>query len=81
MIFKDKTNPYIEKLKTFYGLSGDVYKINNQIESLESHKKLFPQSKATNIEQAEREFIVFKKKEQQELIKKQQILNEVNANE
>lgn len=53
MIVKDRTNPKIEKLKARLGLTGDVYLYNNHfVENLESHKKLIPNSVATNISEA-----------------------------
>lgn len=53
MIVKDGTNPKIEKLKARLGLTGDVYLCNNHfVENLESHKKLIPNSVATNISEA-----------------------------
>lgn len=53
MIVKDGTNPKIEKLKARLGLTGDVYLYNNHfVENLESHKKLIPNSVATNISEA-----------------------------
>jgi hypothetical protein len=53
MIIKNGTNQKIEKLKERLGLTGDVYVYNNHfIESLESHKKLIPNSKATDINEA-----------------------------
>ena len=55
MIVRDKTNLKIEKIKSKFGLSGDVYLIDSYIESLASHKKLIPESKAETIEQAEYE--------------------------
>ena len=43
----------IEKMKQKLGLTGDVYVYNDHfIESLESHKRLIPNSTATNIEEA-----------------------------
>lgn len=53
MIVKDGTNPKIEKLKARLGLTGDVYLYNNHfVENLESHKRLIPNSVATNISEA-----------------------------
>lgn len=53
MIIKDGTNPKIEQLKGRLGLTGDVYLYNNHfVENLESHKRLIPNSVATNISEA-----------------------------
>lgn len=53
MIVKNGTNQKIEALKSRLGLSGDVYLYNNHfIESLVSHKKLIPNSKAKDINEA-----------------------------
>lgn len=53
-IIRDKTNTKMQRHKTIHGLSGDVYLITpgNTIESLASHKQLFPESTATTIEEA-----------------------------
>ena len=53
-IIRDKTNKVMQRHKTIHGISGDVYVITpgNIIESLASHKKLFPESTATTIEEA-----------------------------
>ena len=63
MIYRDGKNPRIEKWKQEFHLKGDVYVINHFIESLESHRKLFPESRAATIEEAEHERIVFMKEE------------------
>ena len=55
MIIRDKTNKKIEQVKKKLGLVGDVYIIDNLIESLDSHKRIVPNSVASNIEQAEEE--------------------------
>ncbi len=55
MIIRDKSNNKIEKIKQKLNLIGDVYIIGELIESLQSHKKLIPNSVAKNIEQAEEE--------------------------
>jgi hypothetical protein len=53
MIYKDKTNPDIERMKQQLNLTGDVYIYNeHSIESLESHKNLIHDSTALTIEQA-----------------------------
>lgn len=53
MIVKDNTNQDIERMKRNLNLTGDVYLYNEHfIESLESHKKLIPESTATTIEEA-----------------------------
>ena len=53
-IVRDETDTKIQRHKTMHGLSGDVYVITpgNIMESLASHKKLFPDSTATTIEEA-----------------------------
>ena len=55
MIVVSGTNSKIEKYKSIHGLKGDVYiiKPGNLIETLESHKVLFPDSTATTLEEAE----------------------------
>lgn len=53
MIIKDGTDSKIEGYKKKLGLEGDVYMVGHFIESLESHKKLIPNSTATTIEEAE----------------------------
>lgn len=56
MIYKDGTNASIEISKSELGLTGDVYvydgDIRRRIASLESHRQLIPDSKATTIEEA-----------------------------
>lgn len=53
MIVRDLANFDIEKHKIRLGLKGDVYIYNGvQIESLESHKRLYPDSTAKTIEEA-----------------------------
>jgi len=56
---------HIKKL----GLSYPVYYVNNQIADLETHKKIFPNSNATNIFEAEIERINYDL-EQEELREK-----------
>ncbi len=52
-IVRNNTDAKVEEMKLKLNLSGDVYIYNNHfMESLESHKKLFPESSATTIEQA-----------------------------
>lgn len=55
MIIRDKQDVKIEKYKKAFGLTGDVYLIGNIISDLLSHKRQFPYSQATTIEQAEGE--------------------------
>lgn len=56
MIIANGTNQQIERLKERARISGDVYLINDHLmESLESHKRLFPDSTATTIQEAELE--------------------------
>lgn len=55
MIIRDKSKNKIEIVKQKLGLVGDVYIIDNIIESLASHKKIVPNSTAKTIEQAEEE--------------------------
>lgn len=84
MIFRDKTNPYIEKQKAIFGLSGDVYVVNHQMESLESHKKLIPNSKATTIDYTEKEYIQFIEQQAIELERERERLSqfgEINLKE
>jgi hypothetical protein len=85
MIIKNGTNERIEKIKQKLNLTGDVYLIKDTyIESLESHKKLNPNSTATTIEEAEEERLkmftvveVFKDLgKQQELLQQRQTLQQ-----
>lgn len=82
MIVKDGTNPKIEKLKARLGLTGDVYLYNNHfVENLESHKKLIPNSVATNISEAfvERvEYEIEQEKIREEMQKEQNAEREEN---
>jgi len=56
MIIANGTNEQIERLKERAGIFGDVYLINDHLmESLASHKRLFPDSTATTIQEAEAE--------------------------
>lgn len=60
MIIPNGTDPNIKKHKQKLGLTGDVYLIDDhQLESLESHKRLFPDSQATNIQEAEVERLAY----------------------
>jgi len=60
MIIKDKTDANIERHKEKHGLTGDVYLINGVvIASLASHKKVFTESTATTIEEAEAERLAY----------------------
>lgn len=82
MIVKNGTNPKIEKLKARLGLTGDVYLYNNHfVENLESHKKLIPNSVATNISEAfvERvEYEIEQEKIREEMQKEQNAEREEN---
>lgn len=82
MIVKDGTNPKIEELKARLGLTGDVYLYNNHfVENLESHKKLIPNSVATNISEAfvERvEYEIEQEKIREEMQKEQNAEREEN---
>lgn len=69
MIIKNKTNSKVESLKARLGLTGDVYMVGqNYIESLESHKRLIPNSTATTIEEAEQERLAYMEAERQRLV-------------
>lgn len=59
MIYKDGQDAVIEKRKARLGLSGDVYVYNHRIEDMTGHKRLFPESTAKTIEDAEAERIAF----------------------
>jgi hypothetical protein len=61
-------NPQVERWKKEFGLKGDVYIYKHNIESLESHRKLFPNSIAATIEEAELERALFEKAELQKRI-------------
>lgn len=63
MIIRNFTNMAIEKHKIKLGLKGDVYVYNGiNIESLESHKQLYPDSTATTIEEAYAERVAFEER-------------------
>lgn len=65
MIIKNGTNANIEKHKQKLGLTGDVYLINDHfMESLESHRRLFPDSTATTIEDAMTERIAYEQEQE-----------------
>jgi hypothetical protein len=65
MIVRDKTNEIIERRKTRLGLSGDVYIFNSHfIESLESHKRLIPNSTAATIEEAYDERVAYEEEQE-----------------
>lgn len=59
MIIKNNTHPKIEGYKRKMGLTGDVYMVGHFIESLESHKRLIPQSTASTIEEAAEERVLY----------------------
>jgi|GEM_PF-2918746 len=65
MIIKDGTNANIEKHKQKLGLTGDVYLVNDHfMESLASHRRLFPDSTATTIEDAMAERIAYEQEQE-----------------
>lgn len=66
MIIKNGTDQKIEKRKAVFGITGDVYVVGpgNYMESLESHRRLYPESTATTIEEAETERILFMEREE-----------------
>lgn len=65
MIIKDGTNANIEKHKQKLGLTGDVYLVNDHfMESLASHRRLFPDSTATTIEDAMAERIAHEQEQE-----------------
>ena len=73
MVIQNQTNEAIERHKAKLGLKGDVYLVNGHLlESLESHKRLFPESKVKTIFEAEAERVAYE--EEQERIR--QILAE-----
>lgn len=60
MIVKNFSNMKIESHKIRLGLKGDVYIWNERfIESLPSHRRLFPHSTATTIEEAYAERVAY----------------------
>lgn len=64
MIIYDGTNPTIEKHKAKLGITGDVYLVDGHfMESLESHKKMFPNTEVTNISQAEAERVIYEQEQ------------------
>lgn len=65
MIIKNGTNSNIEQHKQKLGLTGDVYLVNGHLlESLESHRRLFPDSTATTIEDAMAERIAYEQEQE-----------------
>lgn len=73
MIIANGTNQQIERLKERAGISGDVYLINDHLmESLESHKRLFPDSTATTIQEAEAERVAYEIAFAEELARQQE---------
>lgn len=65
MIIKNGTNANIEKHKQKLGLTGDVYLVNDHLmESLASHRRLFPDSTATTIEDAMAERIAYEQEQE-----------------
>ena len=53
MIYRDNTDPVIERRKAALGLSGDVYIYNDHfIEDMDGHRRLIPESTAATIEEA-----------------------------
>lgn len=65
MIIKNGTNANIEKHKQKLGLTGDVYLVNDHLmESLASHRRLFPDSTATTIEDAMTERIAYEQEQE-----------------
>lgn len=79
MIVKNGTNPKIEQMKSRLGLTGDVYVYNNHfVEDLESHKRLIPNSQATNINDAFIERVQYEI-EQERIRTEQQAQNEQSA--
>ena len=63
MIVRDGMNPQVEKWKKELGIRGDVYIFDHKIASLETHRKLFPQSTANTIEEAQLERKLFEEAE------------------
>ena len=73
MIIAHGTNQQIERLKERAGISGDVYLLNDHLmESLESHKRLFPDSTATTIQEAETERVAYEIAFAEELARQQE---------
>lgn len=64
MIKPNGTDPKVEKHKQKLGLSGDAYLLDGHLlETLESHKRLFPDSRATTIQEAEAERIAYEEEQ------------------
>lgn len=60
MIIKNGTNAKVEQQKKRLNLTGDVYVYEGHfMESLESHKKLLPNSTATTIQEAYTERVAY----------------------
>ena len=67
MVVPDKSDPKVEHRKAKLGLTGDVYIVDHHMESLASHKILFPESNAHDIYEAEVEYKVFTERRLEEL--------------
>lgn len=64
MIITNGANEQIERLKARAGIAGDVYLVREHLmESLVSHKRLFPDSQATTIQEAEQERIAYEEEQ------------------
>lgn len=65
MVYKPGENLRIEKVKAHFNITGNVYLVGDVMHNLESHKHEFPDSTATNIWEAEREYIAYLEEERQ----------------
>lgn len=63
MIVYRGTNKKLDAHMDRLGLTAPVYFVNNHMASLESHKKIFTDSIATTIEEAEAERIAYDKQQ------------------
>lgn len=63
MIVYRGTNKKLDAHMDRLGLTAPVYFVNNYMASLESHKKIFPESNASTIEEAEAEKIAYDKQQ------------------
>lgn len=79
MIYRSGENEQVDILKTKFGLQGRVYLVGDVIQSLESHKKMFPNSSATNILEAEEEYLAYlaEQRERQLVLSQEESENEL----
>lgn len=65
MVYKSGDSKRIDKVKKRFNITGDVYLVGDVMRNLESHKIEFPDSTASDIYEAEQEYITFLEEERQ----------------